>query len=176
MILETERLVIRPWQTGDAAHYEALSKDIGYNCFAPPGAYLVRDEAEALEKIGERVSLYERHGIGKFPVFLKEGGQCIGTCGFSFYTLDGAQELELGYRFALNHWGNGYATEAGKTLVRHAFQNLNRPRIFAFAIRQNPASLKIIEKLGFQYRSQLMHAGLEHRLFVMTPEDLKKSG
>lgn len=173
MIIETGRLAIRPWRAGDVSHYEFLSKDVGYNCFAPPGVYLVRDEAEALKKIEDRISVFERHGIGKFPVFLKGTDRCIGTCGFGYCDIDGAQEPELGYRLALAYWGKGYATEAAGALLEYAFGELGKQRVFAFAVKQNPASLKVIGKLGFQYRSGLVHAGLDHDLFVMTREDFR---
>lgn len=173
MILETERLAIRPWRAEDVGHYDFLSKDIGYNCFAPPGVYLVRDEAEALQKIEDRISVFGKDGTGKFPVFLKKTGQCIGTCGFGSFEIDGGRELELGYRLALAYWGKGYATEAAGALLEYGFGRLERRQVFAFALKQNPASLKVIGKLGFHYRSGLVYAGLDHDLFVMTREDFR---
>lgn len=48
--LETPRLIVRSWRETDLDPYLTLSTDVGYNCFAQPGYYLVRDRAEALEK------------------------------------------------------------------------------------------------------------------------------
>jgi [ribosomal protein S5]-alanine N-acetyltransferase len=169
-VLETKRLIIRPWRREDVPCYQELSRDVGYNCFAPPGFFLVSGDKEAEEKIDQRISSFEENKCGKFPVFLK-GGEFIGTCGFSPCELNGQKEIELGYRLLLKHWGKGYATEAARAVIAHAFNGLTRKQVFAFAIEQNPASLRIIEKLEFKYQSPLMYAGLEHRLFIMTDAD-----
>ena len=47
MLIETQRLTLREWRDTDVECYLTLSRDVGYNCFSPPGAYLVRDEQES---------------------------------------------------------------------------------------------------------------------------------
>jgi hypothetical protein len=47
MILETERLVLRNWLESDVNHYLVLARDVGYNCFSPPGHFLVHTTEEA---------------------------------------------------------------------------------------------------------------------------------
>jgi [ribosomal protein S5]-alanine N-acetyltransferase len=167
MLIETPRLTLREWRETDLDCYLTLSRDIGYNCFSPPGAYLVRDEQEAREQIRKRMALFGRLRIAKFPIFLKDRAEFIGTCGLEPVEIDGATEVELGYRLCLKHWGHGYAEEAAAGVLRYGFQELGMERIVAFALPQNRASVRILEKLGFEYQREFLHAGIPHRLYEM---------
>lgn len=168
LIAETDRLNIRSWEVSDEAHYLKMSKDIGYNCFAPPGYYLVKNAEECQEKIRQRMLLFESRGLGKFPIFLKSTGEFLGTCGMDPYKVHGKEELELGYRLCLTHWRKGYATEASQAVLRYGFDRLALKRIIAFAAPQNQASLKVIQKLGFKYTGTFMHADVQHELYELT--------
>jgi [ribosomal protein S5]-alanine N-acetyltransferase len=165
LTLETERLTLRNWLPTDVASYMLLSQDVGYNCFAPPGRFLVGSTEEAGEKIRERIELFESQKLGKFPVFLKSTGEFVGTCGMEQFELDGRTEVELGYRLCLKYWGCGYAREAAEAIVRYGFGTLKRARIMAFVLPQNRASVKILENLGFGYLGEFLHYDLAHRLY-----------
>jgi len=69
------------------------------------------------------------------------------------------------YRLCLKHWGQGYATEAAGAVLRYGFGNLGLHKTMAFALPQNTASLKILEKLGAIYLQNFVHADLTHRLY-----------
>ena len=65
MILETERLVLRNWLESDVNSYMILANDVGYNCFARPGHFLVHSTEEAHSKIIDRIKLFnERRLLG----------------------------------------------------------------------------------------------------------------
>jgi ribosomal-protein-alanine N-acetyltransferase len=164
MFLETERLLLRNWQESDVDGYLVLAGDVGYNCFSRPGRFLVHSAAEAQEKIHERMKLFDESRLGKFPVFLKQGGEFIGTCGIGPFDMDGHAEVELGYRLCLRHWGRGYAAEAAAAVLKYGFCELDFERIMALALPQNRASLRILEKLGFRYLRDFDYAGFPHRL------------
>ena len=165
LTLETGRLTLRNWLETDVGSYMLLSTDVGYNCFSPPGRFLVSTPEEARGKIQERIDLFDRQKLGKFPVFLKVTGEFIGTCGMEPFELDGRSEVELGYRLCLKHWGQGYAGEAAAAILQYGFRALNCARIMAFVLPQNRASVKILEKLGFEYLREFMHYELPHRLY-----------
>jgi [ribosomal protein S5]-alanine N-acetyltransferase len=165
MILETERLVVRNWQESDVEHYLTLATDVGYHCFSAPGRFMVRSTEEAGEKVRERMLLFERRRLGKFPIFLREGGEFIGTCGIEPFELDGHLEVELGYRLCLKFWGNGYAKEAAAAVLGYGFGDLQFAKIMAFVLPQNRASVKILEQLGFRCLRDFMHGDLSHRLY-----------
>lgn len=165
MKIETERLFLKNWEKSDVEGYLTLSKDVGYHCFSLPGRFLVRNAEEAQEKIQNRMNLFEKSGLGKFPMYLKATGEFVGTCGIEPYELAGRPEVNLGYRLCLKHWGRGYATESAAAILRYGFRELNLPRIIAFVLPQNAASIKVLEKLGGIHLQDIEHAGLPHRLY-----------
>jgi ribosomal-protein-alanine N-acetyltransferase len=170
MILETKRLVLRNWLESDVNCYMILAKDVGYNCFSRPGHFLVHTTEEAKEKIQHRMILFNERKLGKFPIFLQGTGEFIGTCGLESFDLAGLTEVELGYRLCLKHWGQGYAAESAAAVLRYGFGDLNLNRIKALALPQNRASLRILEKLGFQYLHDFVYAELPHRLYEITSQ------
>ncbi len=120
---------------------------------------------EAREKVRQRIALYEQRKLGKFPIFLKQTGEFIGTCGIEPFDLEGEPEVELGYRLCLKFWGKGYAKEAAEAILRYGSEELKLVKIMAFVLPQNRASVKILEQLGFRYLRDFMHADLSHRLY-----------
>ncbi len=59
--------------------------------------------------------------------------------------------MELGYRYVRRHWGNGYATEAGRAMLRRGFEELGLPQIVAIVRPENTASDRVLNKLCMQY-------------------------
>ena len=170
MMLETERLILRNWRESDIDHYLVLAGDVGYHCFSQPGRFLVRNAKEARAKVRERMVLFDRRKLGKFPIFLKknglkETGEFIGTCGIEPFNVDGQPEVELGYRLCLEFWGKGYAREAATAVLKYGFDDLKLPKLVAFVLPQNRASVRILQQLGFQYLRDFKHADLCHRLY-----------
>jgi ribosomal-protein-alanine N-acetyltransferase len=168
MILETERLVLRNWMESDVDCYLVLAKDVGYNCFSRPGRFLVRNAEEAKEKIHDMIMLFNKSKLGKFPIFLRQTGEFIGTCGIGPFDFAGQTEVELGYRLCLKHWGNGYARESAAAVLEYGFGDLNLKKIMGLALPQNRTSLRILESLGFQYLRDFNYAELSHRLYEVT--------
>ena len=168
MILETARLVLRNWQEADVSCYMTLANDIGYNCFSRPGHSLVHTPEEAEHKIRDRITLFNERKLGKFPIFLKQTFEFIGTCGLEPFELSGQAEVELGFRLCLKHWDRGYAAESAFAVLRYGFDDLRLKKIMAFALPQNRASLRVLEKIGFQYQYDFVHVELQHRLYEMT--------
>lgn len=165
-LFETERLFALPWSEEHVDYYLKLSTDIGYNCFtAPPGRFLVGSRSQALERIHERMSLFEKKGLGKFPLFLKDTMEFIGTCGLDSCKIEDTEEVELGFRLLLEHWDRGYASEAAAAVVRYGLVTRKFQRVVAFALPNNRPSIRVIEKLGFRFIGGLDHAGVRHSLY-----------
>ena len=68
-------------------------------------------------------------------------------------TIDGVDEVELGYTFHRAFWGQGLATEISRRAVELGFGDLALPNIIAFAVVEHMASRRVMEKLGFQLES-----------------------
>ncbi len=164
-MIETSRLLIRPWSTDDISHYQAMSRDVGYTCFSTPGFFLVKDDEEAFQKIKVRMKLFDEHRIGKFLIFEKTTHEFVGTCGGDFFEYEGKKQVELGYRMMLSQWGKGFATEAAKALVDYLLHDLNIDVVNGFALHQNHQSLRILEKIGMKYQKDFLWVGIPHRLY-----------
>ncbi|HEY1605767.1 MAG TPA: GNAT family N-acetyltransferase [Allosphingosinicella sp.] len=144
MFARTERLLLRPGWVEDAPALHAAIADeaIVRNLAHAPWPYSRLDAETYLMR--ER-----RPREASTLIFLRSGEapQLVGAIGFG-RTPNG--ELELGYWIARAHWGRGYATEAGRAVIAHARESLRIPRLIAGHFIDNPASGRVLTKLGFR--------------------------
>jgi RimJ/RimL family protein N-acetyltransferase len=73
---------------------------------------------------------------------------------------DGTGEVELGYRLRPDAWGQGLATEGAAALLAHALERWEATRVYAHALLSNPASLRVMEKIGMTYARAWEYKGL----------------
>ena len=146
MILETERLIIRPWCDDDAPdlYIYASDPDIG-----PPAGWPPHTSVEnSLEIIRTVLSAPET-----YAVCLKESGKPIGSIGFHRNDLaEQDDEYELGYWIGKPFWGQGLIPEASREMLRHAFEDIKMNRIWCGYYDGNEKSRRVQEKLGFVYQ------------------------
>ena len=144
MFARTERLLLRPGWIQDApALFRAIADEgVIRNLASPPWPYKPAD-AEAF------LATERRAGEPCTLIFLRTGAapELIGTIGIGRKP-GGAREL--GYWIARPHWGRGYATEAGRAMLAFARDSLRLERIEAGHFLDNPASGRVLEKLGFR--------------------------
>ena len=93
-------------------------------------------------------------GYSKWKVCLRSSGETIGRAGFGIFAETG--ETELGYSFAKDFWGQGYATEAATEALRWIFEHTNLSHVIAFAAVENVGSRRVLEKIGMEFS----HLGL----------------
>lgn len=147
MFARTERLLLRPGWQEDAS---ALARAIGEEA-------VVRNLARAPWPYGEEeaqkfLSLPVDPDQPRFLIFARTGGapRLVGGCGISpCQDTDREGELEIGYWIARPYWGLGFATEAGRQLIRIA-RAMNLPKLGAGHFIDNPASGAVLRKLGFR--------------------------
>ena len=84
-----------------------------------------------------------------FAVTLRESGELVGAVGLGL-ARDHAR-AELGYWIGVPYWGRGYATEAARAVVTYAFGELGLNRVFAFHFTNNPASGRVLQKIGMRH-------------------------
>jgi ribosomal-protein-alanine N-acetyltransferase len=104
--------------------------------------------------------------IIKFTVAteLKDSGVLIGWCGLG--PLEFApDEIELYYGLAKKYWGKGLATEAGKVMLNYAFDTIGLNKVVAVVNPENRASVKVIEKLGMIYESEVKGLKSQFRFY-----------
>ncbi len=141
-VLETERLVLRAPRLGDAKSVAALANDrrIAENTARIPHPYRIADAQEFISTAN----------LGNETVLLitQRSGPVLGGCGF---TQIDRHPPEIGYWLGAKYWGKGYATEAVRALIDHAFTDLDCEALQASARVTNPASRRVLEKCGFQW-------------------------
>jgi RimJ/RimL family protein N-acetyltransferase len=140
-VLETERLILRAPRFEDAKRVAALANDrrVAENTARIPHPYSL---ADAKDWIGSA-----NRTAGEASFLIDAGGEVIGACGLEWR--NGVPEI--GYWLGAPFWGNGYATEAVRALIDHAFGEGCYPALHAGARVSNPASRRVLEKCGFQW-------------------------
>jgi ribosomal-protein-alanine N-acetyltransferase len=143
--LETARLRLRRFRSDDLEtlvrwHADPeLMRHMGKRSFS-------RAEVEAMAVRHERH--WQRHGFGLWAVEEKETGDVVGRAGIAFHRA-WPDDPEVGWLVDLPWQGRGYATEGGDACVRYAFEELEFPRVVSICVRENTASRRVMEKLGF---------------------------
>ena len=145
--LESERLLLRTMQPSDLDGLLKIFTDQKVmDAFNHP--LFTREQMEGW--MARNLSHQEQFGYGLFSVILKSENQLIGDCSLENMDVDGTQETELGYDFLSDYWNQGFATEAGRAVVAYGFDSLNLQRIFASYFMRNPASGRVLGKIGMQ--------------------------
>ena len=81
-------------------------------------------------------------------ITFRETGVLMGNCGIRKDRVD-SKEAELGYALAVEHWGQGFATEAAGRMVRFAFEELEVEKVSAVCVQSNKPSVGVLERLRF---------------------------
>lgn len=148
MILETQRLILRPWEEADAESLYNYAKD---PAVGPIAGWPVHTSVENSRYIIKNVlSMPET-----YAVCLKENNLAIGSIGLMTSTQPpsaaGAVEIEVGYWIGVPFWGHGYIPEAVRRLQKYAFEELGCTGIWCAYYDGNVKSKRCQEKCGFQY-------------------------
>ncbi|OKJ39073.1 GNAT family N-acetyltransferase [Streptomyces sp. CB01580] len=146
-MIETERLSLRPLRLSDADAFVELHADPRVNRFV--GAY---SRPRALERLAAIEGQWAERGHGLCAVLLRSSGELIGRSGLQHWAQ--FDEVELGWTFRAQHWGNGYATEAARACLDWGFATLDEDRFTAFIRHGNDPSVRVAERLGFTPRRE----------------------
>jgi ribosomal-protein-alanine N-acetyltransferase len=129
--IETARLTLRPFREDDVDAYAAL---------------LQTPEVRAsLHLLGQ----WELRGSGQWALEAKTTGTFVGRAGLHVPERSGWPGIEIGWALHPDHWGNGYATEAGAASVVYAFAHHDVDEIYSVILHENAASQAVAQRLGF---------------------------
>jgi len=149
MILETQRLILRPFQKSDVTSFVAYRSDpevARYQGWDAP--YPVERAVAFIEKMQQSAPGTEGNWY-QFAVELKQTGAMIGDC--AFHTLPDDKRLAaIGFSFARSYQGVGYATEAVQRMLAYMFADLNLHRVQAICDVENTASARLLERVGMR--------------------------
>jgi RimJ/RimL family protein N-acetyltransferase len=168
--IETERLILRPFEASDAGAAFGWFGDPVVMRFTPTGPDKNVEETEA------RLSLFmdhqKAHGFSKWLISDRTSGSAMGDSGL--LVLEEYGWIDLGFRFAQPYWGKGLATEVASTWVRAALDELKLVRLGAFAHPENRASIRVLEKLGFHAERREMVFGMDSIVFTLDARARKR--
>lgn len=161
MILETERLYLRPLESGDLDRLAAIYSNMNVMRFIGMGKTFSRQQTErSITSWGE----YEaKHGFSNWAIIRKDDGALLGKCGLSHLPDD--SDIEISYILDEKYWGQGYATEISKAVLDYGFSKLSLKRIVALTYPQNSPSIKVLEKIGLKYEREADYWGVKFLFF-----------
>lgn len=143
--LETERLILRPFDPADAKEVQRLAGDraIADTTLNIPHPYV---DGEAEKWISTHRPKFEAGEFATFALVLRDSGMLIGA--MSLHFSQRFDRAELGYWIGRPYWNEGYCTEAGQAVLRYGFTEWKLNRIHANYLRRNAASGRVMQKLG----------------------------
>jgi ribosomal-protein-alanine N-acetyltransferase len=144
-VLETERLVLRPYSLADAPRVQQMCGDraIAATTLAIPHPY---PDGAAEQWISTHADSFRQGTEVTLAITLKLNGQVVGSIALSVNK--NHRRGELGYMVAKEHWNRGYCTEAARAMMDYGFGLLGLNRIQAMHFPRNPASGRVMQKLG----------------------------
>jgi len=142
--LKTARLILRPYSDADIGELLPLvgSREVAATTLRIAHPYTEQDARAFLQLAQQPDKIW-------LAITLRDDGRQIG--GIGLRVEEPHRHAELGYWLGVPYWGKGYATEAAREMVRHGFEDLHLHRIFASHFKHNPASGRVLTKLGMRH-------------------------
>lgn len=144
--IETERLLLRRWKDKDLARFAALNADPEVMEHFP--GVLTKEQSDLF--VGRIEAQFEEYGYGLWAVEIKWAHRFIGFCGLAVpgFETHFTPAVEIGWRFARDQWGSGFATEAAKAAMGFGFTEVGLDRILSWTIPDNTRSQTVMDRLG----------------------------
>ena len=167
--LETARLALRRFEFADAPFVVTLLNQPSFiENIGDKGVRTIEDAHAYLR--GGPMAMYDQFGFGLWLATRKTDGAPVGMCGL--LKRDILPDVDIGYAYLPEHWGQGYALEAGAATLAHGARKFGLRRVIGVVSQGNSGSIRVLEKLGLQFeRMYPMHPGEpEVRLYGRTLE------
>ncbi|RJG14305.1 N-acetyltransferase [Pseudomonas cavernicola] len=150
--LQSPRLVLRQWRASDLEPFAALNADPVVMEYFP--ACLTRAQSDAL---AARIQAhFDQHGFGLWALERQDSGAFIGFTGLLQvgFTAAFTPAVEIGWRLAREHWGQGFAREAAQAALACGFARLQLAELVSFTVPANRRSRAVMAALGMQHDPQ----------------------
>ncbi|WP_245837253.1 GNAT family N-acetyltransferase [Virgibacillus phasianinus] len=160
----SERLLFRPYNDNDFDFIMSLLSDPEVVRFIGNGK--TRDKAEGIDFLNWIYRTYELgEDLGLLALVNKENDTLIGHAGLVPQTIEGNQEIEIGYWISHKHWGKGYATESAKALLEYGNKYLDKQRFISLIQPDNLASQKVAKKIGMGLDREIVLGGKDVHVY-----------
>lgn len=155
--LVTERLVLRPFNMGDAPILFKIVQEPDIFRYFPTKTPWEMEKVE--RNIKYQIDQWQTHGYGQMAVTLAITGQLMGWCGLEFISDTG--ETEVGYLLSKAFWSKGYATEAARESVKFGIEIAGLKEIIGLTDPENTASQNVLKKCGLTFTRRQVYFGME---------------
>ncbi|WP_291728574.1 GNAT family N-acetyltransferase [Bernardetia sp.] len=145
--MQTERLYLREFKLQDAGDLYSLNNDFEVIRYTGDSPF---ENVKEAEEFVQSYDHYQKYSFGRWAVLDKKTNSFLGWCGLKYSP--NLNEHDIGFRFFKKHWNKGYATEAAKFCIKLGFEKYNLETIVGRAMKQNQASIKVLEKLGMTFK------------------------
>ena len=166
LILETERLLLRPFALTDCNDLFQMNADPLVVQYTGDGPFKNLEDARNLILNDNQ---YQKYKMGRLSVIRKSDGNFLGWCGLKYHTSE--HIVDIGYRFYRQYWGFGYATEAALTCIKDGFERLQLEAIYGHVHINNTASEKVLEKCGLQFIKNINYDQTPAKLYAIYREE-----
>ncbi len=122
-------------------------------------------EQDVIASTREKERHWERYGFGLWLLRDASTGEAVGRGGLQWTYIAELNQVEVGWAIVPKRWRQGLATELARASIEIAFGPLGLNQIIAFTLPENRASRRIIEKTGFVFEREIVHASLTHVLY-----------
>jgi RimJ/RimL family protein N-acetyltransferase len=157
--LETDRLWLCAWSLSDFEGSRPIFTDPEIMRYISGG--VPRSDDQIREFIARQQNHLRQRGFCLWKLLLKPDARLVGFCGLQPLELDGAPEVEIGWRLAKDQWRRGLATEAARVALHHAVEYVHLLRVIAIAMPENSPSLHVMEKLGMTFERPTQKEGFK---------------
>lgn len=134
----------------------------------------VRPDRETERYLRDNLEHWERYGFGIWAFRDGADDSFVARAGLRHTHVGGSDEVELAYALRSEYWGRGLATELAEAAVALGFERLGLEDIVAFTLPTNRGSWRVMEKTGFEYERDVVHAGLPHVLYRVAASGWKR--
>ena len=176
MVIETERLLLRPPRLEDAPHLAVAYGDPETVRYIGDGSTATLAEVE--ESIGFWLTRWEANGLGLCAIERREDGRVLGRAGFlvwdtaewepsTFAEAGKRAQVEIGWMLVREHWGHGYATEAALALRDWAIAERGLTRLISLIRPGNEASIRVAQRIGERQVGEVVMHGLPAMVYVL---------
>ncbi len=148
--VRTARLLLRRWRESDRERVVELCGEEEFWRYPFGGGF---DSAQANRWFDRLLDGWEKDGFGVWAAEVAVTGEVVGYVGLHRADWLGGfeREIEVGWRLAKAHWGNGYATEGGRAALAAGFGQLGLQRVISIYNAENVSSGRVMERLGMRF-------------------------
>lgn len=161
LVLATDRLHLRHFETDDLDSLHALYRDPEIRKYFPEGVLTLDETREELEWFQHGHPM--RPELGLWATIERSTGTFLGRCGLLPWDIDAVPEVELAYLIDKARWGEGLATEAARAIMQYAETTLCLKRLICLITPGNQASIAVAIKVGMSFEREYTGTfGLRH--------------